>query len=95
MVGDGAELSAWESNFENVPAFLTTDERKEWLSRLRNVGLSSDAFFPFSDNIHRAYRSGVSFIIAPSGSVQDAEVIKAADDYDMTYVHTSLRLFHH
>jgi phosphoribosylaminoimidazolecarboxamide formyltransferase / IMP cyclohydrolase len=78
-----------------VPASLTQAERRVWMRELRGVALSSDAFFPFSDNVHRAAQSGVAFIAAPSGSVQDDIVVAAADAYGMTYCHTDLRLFHH
>jgi phosphoribosylaminoimidazolecarboxamide formyltransferase/IMP cyclohydrolase len=65
------------------------------MSKLENTVVSSDAFFPFADNIYRAYRSGVKYIAAASGSVQDEAVIAAADANDMVLVHTKLRLFHH
>jgi phosphoribosylaminoimidazolecarboxamide formyltransferase/IMP cyclohydrolase len=65
------------------------------LASLSGVALSSDAFFPFSDSIYRAHQSGVSYIVAPSGSVKDDEVIKAADERGIVLMHTNLRLFHH
>jgi phosphoribosylaminoimidazolecarboxamide formyltransferase/IMP cyclohydrolase len=74
---------------------LTAEERKEWMNKLTDTVVSSDAFFPFSDNIYRAHRSGVKYIAAASGSVQDNVVIAAADSNDMVLVHTNLRLFHH
>ena len=95
QVGEGAERAAWEAQFEEVPAPLTEQDKREWLARNSGVSLSSDAFFPFQDNIHRAHHSGVKYIVAPSGSVQDKLVIQTADAYGMTYVHTTLRLFHH
>jgi len=91
----GEERKAWEAYFERVPEPLTPEERKAWMQQLKAVALSSDAFFPFSDNIHRAHQSGVQYIAAPSGSVQDDVVIAAADAYGMTLCHTDLRLFHH
>ena len=92
---NSAERKAWEDVFEVVPAFLTASERKEWLKKRQGVALASDAFFPFSDNIHRAARSGVKYIGAPGGSVQDAEVLAAADAYGMVVSRTPWRLFHH
>lgn len=92
---EGGEKAQWESNFEEVPAPLTQEERTAHAKQLDGVACSSDAFFPFPDNVHRARRSGVKYLAAPSGSVMDAECIKAADEHDMVFAHTSLRLFHH
>ncbi|KAJ2862502.1 bifunctional phosphoribosylaminoimidazolecarboxamide formyltransferase/IMP cyclohydrolase [Coemansia aciculifera] len=95
QTGEGAELEAWRACFEEVPEPLSDEERKAHMAALRGVALSSDAFFPFSDNVHRARRSGVDYVAAPSGSIQDDVVIQAADSYDMVLAHTALRLFHH
>ncbi|KAJ1921692.1 bifunctional phosphoribosylaminoimidazolecarboxamide formyltransferase/IMP cyclohydrolase [Mycoemilia scoparia] len=95
QVGEGQERADWESLFEVVPEFLTEEEKKAHMKALDDVVISSDAFFPFSDNIHRAHRSGVKYIAAPSGSVQDAQVIATANSYNMVLAHTNLRLFHH
>ncbi|KAI7898436.1 phosphoribosylaminoimidazolecarboxamide formyltransferase/IMP cyclohydrolase [Cokeromyces recurvatus] len=95
QIGEGVEREAWEANFNTIPEALTADERKEWMSQLKDTVVSSDAFFPFSDNIYRAHRSGVKYIAAPSGSVQDQVVIDAANANNMVLVHTTLRLFHH
>ncbi|OBZ87696.1 Bifunctional purine biosynthesis protein ADE17 [Choanephora cucurbitarum] len=95
QTGEGVEREAWEAFFNTVPEPLTAEERKEWMSKLADTVVSSDAFFPFSDNIYRAHRSGVKYIAAPSGSVQDEAVIAAADNNDMVMAHTNLRLFHH
>ncbi|GMM34550.1 bifunctional phosphoribosylaminoimidazolecarboxamide formyltransferase/IMP cyclohydrolase [Saccharomycopsis crataegensis] len=89
------EKSEWESKFEEIPAILTQEEREEWLGKLNNVALSSDAFFPFPDNVHRAVRSGVKYIAAPTGSVMDQAVFDAADSYGLVYVENPIRLFHH
>lgn len=101
------EREDWESLLEPIaavspdhpdnsyPSLLTMKERREWLDQLKDVALSSDAFFPFADNVHRAARSGVRYIVAPSGSIQDEQVLAAAQHYGMTYIHTDLRLFHH
>jgi len=95
QIGEGKERQAWEDLFEVVPAPLTQAERQQHLSSLNDVSIASDAFFPFSDNIYRAHRSGVKFIAAPSGSVQDQVVVDAANELDMVMCHTNLRLFHH
>ena len=89
------EKSEYLSKFAEVPEPLTAEERAEWLSKLNNVALSSDAFFPFPDNVYRAAKSGVKFIAAPSGSVMDKAVFSAADSNDMVYVENPIRLFHH
>lgn len=89
------ERVAWESLFDSVPPFFTAEERREWMSKRTGVSLASDAFFPFSDNIHRAARSGVKYIAAPGGSVQDEQVLETANYYGMVSVKTSWRLFHH
>lgn len=89
------EKSEYESKFEEIPAPFTAEERKEWSSKLTNVSLSSDAFFPFPDNVYRAVRSGVKYIAAPSGSVMDKAVFSAADSFNLVYVENPIRLFHH
>lgn len=89
------EKSDYESKFEEIPAPFTEEEIKDWLSKLTNVSLSSDAFFPFPDNVYRAVRSGVKFIAAPSGSVMDKAVFSAADSSQVVYVENPIRLFHH
>ena len=89
------ELRAWESGFTEVPERLTQGERRAWLDGLQGVALSSDAFFPFRDNIDRACRSGVEFVVQAGGSVQDDEVIAAADEYNMLMINSGIRLFHH
>lgn len=92
---EGPELEDYRSKFETVPEPFTAQERRDWLDKLDNVALSSDAFFPFSDNVYRAVRSGVKYIAAPSGSVQDKAVLDAANSYDVVYVENNIRLFHH
>ena len=94
-IGRGEERLAWESQFETVPSPLSEQEREEHMKILKDVVVSSDAFFPFTDNIQRAHQSGVKFIAAPSGSIQDDQVIATADSHDMVVAHTTLRLFHH
>ncbi len=89
------EIRAWRELFEVVPEPLSRDDRREWLEMLDYVVLGSDAFIPFRDNIDRAARSGVKYVIQPGGSTRDQEVIRAADGYGMVMVFTGLRLFHH
>ncbi|OLL26668.1 Bifunctional purine biosynthesis protein ADE17 [Neolecta irregularis DAH-3] len=91
----GSARKSWEDSFMTVPDRLSVQERKSWLKELTGVTASSDAFFPFPDNIHRLAKSGVSYIAAPSGSVMDKVVRDTADEYDMVYIDTGLRLFHH
>lgn len=85
----------WQKYFKTQPERLTDDEKKEYLSSISGVSLGSDAFFPFSDNIERAYRSGVKYIAEPGGSIRDDAVIACCDKYDMTMAFTKMRLFHH
>ncbi|XP_072174154.1 bifunctional purine biosynthesis protein ATIC-like [Diadema setosum] len=94
-VGEDMNRDTWEDMLENPPAMLTETERKEWLAQLSNVALSSDAFFPFRDNIDRARQSGVSYIASPQGSVGDPAVIKACNEHGIVLAHTDVRLFHH
>ncbi|KAA3657469.1 MAG: phosphoribosylaminoimidazolecarboxamide formyltransferase [Chloroflexi bacterium] len=92
---DALERPSWEAMFTDVPTLLTDQERKEWLNKLDNVAVSSDAFFPFRDNIDRAKRSGAKYIIEPGGSIRDEDVIAAANSYNMTLIFSSVRLFLH
>uniref|UniRef100_A0A1A8D4T6 Bifunctional purine biosynthesis protein ATIC n=1 Tax=Nothobranchius kadleci TaxID=1051664 RepID=A0A1A8D4T6_NOTKA len=94
-IGEGPDLDVWKSMYEEVPVPLPETERKNWISTLQSVAVSSDAFFPFRDNIDRAKRSGVEFIAAPAGSAADEVVINACNEMGITLVHTGLRLFHH
>jgi phosphoribosylaminoimidazolecarboxamide formyltransferase / IMP cyclohydrolase len=92
---EGGEKAQWESLFDGSVESLSQSERKAWAAKLEDVACSSDAFFPFPDNVHRARKSGVKYLAAPSGSVMDEECVKAADEHGMVFAHTSLRLFHH
>ena len=85
----------WEKTFKVKPSVFTREERKEWLEKLENVTLGSDAFFPFGDNIERAHKSGVKYIAQPGGSVRDDNVIEVCNKYGMTMAFTGIRLFHH
>ncbi|XP_075463348.1 bifunctional purine biosynthesis protein ATIC [Ascaphus truei] len=89
------ELVQWRALFEHPPTPLTPTEKREWIATLSGLALSSDAFFPFRDNVERARKSGVQFIAAPSGSAADKVVIDACDELGIVLAHTSLRLFHH
>ena len=85
----------WQKRFKVKPEVFTVEEKKAWLAGNQNVTLGSDAFFPFSDNIERAKKSGVAYIAQPGGSVRDDLVIEACDKYGMVMVFTGIRLFHH
>ena len=85
----------WQRTFKVKPEVFTREEKKAWLSQMKDVTVGSDAFFPFSDNIERAYKSGVRYIAQPGGSVRDDLVIEAADRHDMVMAFTGIRLFHH
>ena len=85
----------WKRVLKTKPDEFTKEEKKEFLKNLTNVSLGSDAFFPFGDNIERAYRSGVKYIAQPGGSVRDDNVIEACNKYGIVMAHTGLRLFHH
>ena len=85
----------WQKRFKVKPEVFTAEQKKAWLAQNTDVVLGSDAFFPFSDNIKRAHKSGVKYIAQPGGSVRDDLVIECADKYDMVMVFTGIRLFHH
>jgi len=85
----------WQKRFKVKPEVFTREEKKAWLAGNTDVTVGSDAFFPFSDNIERAYKSGVKYIAEPGGSVRDDLVIECCDKYDMVMAFTGIRLFHH
>ncbi len=85
----------WQKYFTRQPEPLTDEEIKAYLSTIDGVALGSDAFFPFDDNIERAYRSGVKYIAEPGGSIRDDVVISCCDKYEMVCAFTGMRLFHH
>lgn len=89
------EQAAWEACFDEVPARLTRDEKREWLGKLQGVSYGSDAFLPFRDNLDRASRSGVKYVVQAGSSMRDEEVVKAANDYGMVMCYSGVRLFHH
>ena len=91
VLADGA----WEKIFKVKPEVFTREEKRAWLDQMKGVTLGSDAFFPFSDNIERAHKSGVQYIAEPGGSVRDDVVIECCNKYNMAMAFTGIRLFHH
>lgn len=91
VIGD----DVWQNTFKTRPEPLTREEKKAWLSQFNDVSLGSDAFFPFDDNIERARRSGVSYIVQPGGSIRDDIVIDCCNKYGIAMAFTGIRLFHH
>lgn len=89
------ELEYWKESFSHPPRRLTKAEKREWLSRVSGVSMSSDAYFPFRDSIDRAAQSGVKYVVEPGGSIRDDVVIEAANAYGMVMAFSGLRLFHH
>ena len=85
----------WQRYFTSKPEPFTAEEKAQWHSKMDNVALGSDAFFPFEDNIERAVKSGVKYIAQPGGSVRDEEVIKCCDEHGIAMAMTGIRLFHH
>ncbi|MBQ6467118.1 MAG: phosphoribosylaminoimidazolecarboxamide formyltransferase [Clostridia bacterium] len=85
----------WQKYFKTQPEPFTPEEMKAYLATKTGVALGSDAFFPFSDNIERAYRSGVTYIAEPGGSIRDDAVIDCCNKYGMVMAFTKMRLFHH
>ena len=91
VLADGA----WQKVFTEKPEVFTKEEKRAWLDQMSDVTLGSDAFFPFSDNIERAHKSGVIYIAEPGGSVRDDLVIETCNKYGMAMAFTGIRLFHH
>ncbi|HBQ64524.1 MAG TPA: phosphoribosylaminoimidazolecarboxamide formyltransferase [Clostridiales bacterium] len=89
------ERAAWKQYFDTMPRLLTPEEKREWLNGLKGVSVGSDAFFPFRDNIDRAVMSGAQYLVQPGGSVRDADVIRACDEYGIVMCFNGIRLFHH
>ena len=85
----------WQNTFKVRPEVLTEAEKKEWIAKQSGVTVGSDAFFPFGDNVERAFKSGVKYIAQPGGSIRDDHVIATADKHDMVMAFTGIRLFHH
>ncbi|MCI8894815.1 MAG: phosphoribosylaminoimidazolecarboxamide formyltransferase [Lachnospiraceae bacterium] len=85
----------WQKFFTEKPEVFTGEEKRAWLDQMQDVALGSDAFFPFGDNIERAFKSGVKYVAQPGGSVRDDHVIEACDKHGMAMCFTGIRLFHH
>jgi len=92
---DVCDDNIWQNYFITRPKRLEKEEKALYLSKVSGVSVGSDAFFPFSDNIKRAYKSGAKYVVEPGGSVRDDDVIKTCDKFDMVLSFTGLRLFHH
>ncbi len=92
---DILQEGVWQQTFKVKPEPLTAEEKKAWIATQTGVTVGSDAFFPFGDNVERARKSGVSYIVEPGGSIRDDHVIETADKYGMVMAFTGLRLFHH
>ena len=85
----------WQKTFKVKPEVLTAEEKKAWIAKNTGVTVGSDAFFPFGDNVERARKSGVEYIVQPGGSIRDDNVIETANKYGITMAFTGMRLFHH
>ena len=92
---DVLEDRQWQQFFTEQPEPLTREEKREWLEKMDGVALGSDAFFPFSDNVQRAHRSGVKYIAQPGGSIRDDVVIDACNEFGIAMYFSGMRLFHH
>ena len=92
---DVLQDGAWEQFFTEKPSVFTREEKKDWIKQQHDVALGSDAFFPFGDNIERAHKSGVKYVVQPGGSIRDDHVIDTCDKYDIVMVCNGVRLFHH
>lgn len=91
VVADGN----WQNFFTEQPSVFTAEEKRAWLDGMKGVTVGSDAFFPFGDNVERARKSGVEYIVEPGGSIRDDNVIETANKYGITMAFTGIRLFHH
>ena len=85
----------WQNTFKVKPEVLTAEEKKAWIAKNTGVTVGSDAFFPFGDNVERARKSGVQYIVQPGGSIRDDNVIETANKYGIVMAFTGMRLFHH
>ena len=92
---DVLQDGAWQQFFTEQPSVFTREEKKAWIQQQHDVALGSDAFFPFGDNIERAHKSGVKYVVQPGGSIRDDHVIDTCDKYDIVMVCNGVRLFHH
>ena len=85
----------WQNTFKVKPEVLTPEEKKAWIATQSGVTVGSDAFFPFGDNVERARKSGVRYIVQPGGSIRDDHVIATCNKYGIVMAFTGMRLFHH
>ena len=85
----------WQNTFKVKPEVLTLEEKKAWIATQSGVTVGSDAFFPFGDNVERARKSGVRYIVQPGGSIRDDHVIATCNKYGIVMAFTGMRLFHH
>ena len=92
---DVLQDGAWQQFFTEQPSVFTREEKKDWIKQQSDVALGSDAFFPFGDNIERAHKSGVKYVVQPGGSIRDDHVIDTCDKFDIVMVCNGVRLFHH
>lgn len=92
---DVLQDGTWQQFFTEQPSVFTREEKKAWIQQQHDVALGSDAFFPFGDNIERAHKSGVKYVVQPGGSIRDDHVIDTCDKYDIVMVCNGVRLFHH
>ena len=92
---DVLEEGAWQKIFKVKPPVFTKEEKRAWLDQMTDVALGSDAFFPFGDNIERAHKSGVTYIVEPGGSIRDDHVIMTCNKYHMVMAFCGIRFFHH
>ncbi len=92
---DVLDEGKWQQFFTRRPEPMSKEKKRAWLARYTETALASDAFFPFGDNIERAFRSGVKYVAQPGGSVRDDDVIKACNEHGLVMCFTGLRLFHH
>ena len=95
LAGSKADTCIWQNYFTERPEPLTVEDKRAFLGAIRGVSLGSDAFFPFADNIKRAYASGVSYIAQPGGSIRDDLVIEECNKDGIVMAFTGMRLFHH
>ena len=93
--GDLLDTDDWKRVFKTKPEKFSEEAKREWIAKLDNVALGSDAFFPFGDNIERAHKSGVKFVAQSGGSIRDDNVIETCDKYGISMAMTHIRLFHH
>lgn len=85
----------WQDIFKVKPEILTAEEKSAWIAQMSGLTVGSDAFFPFGDNVERARKSGVQYIVQPGGSIRDDQVIETANKYGIVMSFTGVRLFHH